>query len=74
MCGYRVRLFKYLVNSQGKSFKTLQGNFEVPDANSAAEAESIAFRQFEQWRKVPNWHLLADSVETEACERRASRR
>ncbi len=62
---YRVRFFKRLVNSQGRPFKTLQGSFELIEANTAADAEVIAERQFERLRTIPYWRLRADTVETE---------
>ena len=67
MPGYRVHFYKRLVNSYGKPFKTLQGKIEVIQANSAAEAELTAKRQFEQLKGVTGWHLLADIAETELC-------
>jgi hypothetical protein len=67
MSRYRVRFYKRLVNSYGRPFKTLQGNFEIIQANTPAEAEQIAERQFERLRGVTNWHLGADIVETELC-------
>jgi hypothetical protein len=60
---YRVRFFKHLVSSQGRQFKTLQGNFEPIEAKTAAEAEVIAEREFQRLRRIPAWQLHADSVE-----------
>lgn len=65
MSGYRVRFFKRLVNSQGKPFKTLQREIEIGEAKTALEAEVIAEREFERMRKIPDWHIHADSMETE---------
>jgi hypothetical protein len=65
MTGYRVRFFKSLVNSQGKPFKTLQRQIEIIDAKTALEAKLMAEREFERLRKIPDWHIHADSVETE---------
>jgi hypothetical protein len=65
MSGYRVHFYKRLLNSYGKPFKTLQGKIEVIEANTAAEAELIAKRQFEQLRGITSWHLRADIAETE---------
>jgi hypothetical protein len=66
MSCYRVRFFKRLVNSQGRPFKTLQGSFELIEANSTTDAVVIAERQFERLRGVPDWRLYADTVETES--------
>jgi hypothetical protein len=65
MSCYRVRFFKRLVNSQGRLFKTLEGSFELIEANSSAHAVVIAERQFERIRGIPDWRLYADTVETE---------
>jgi hypothetical protein len=64
MTGYRVRFFKSLVNSQGRPFKALQREIEII-SKTALEAEGIAEREFERLRKIPDWHIHADSVETE---------
>jgi hypothetical protein len=64
MSGYRVRFFKSLVNSQGRPFKALQREIEII-AKTALEAEGIAEQEFERVRKIPDWHIHADSVETE---------
>jgi hypothetical protein len=65
MTGYRVRFLKRLVNSQGRPFKTLQREIEIVEAKTALEAEVIAEREFERVRNIPDWHIHADSVETE---------
>jgi hypothetical protein len=65
MTRYRVRFFKRLVNSQGRPFKTLQREVEITKARNALEAEVIASREFERVRKIADWHIHADSVETE---------
>jgi len=77
MTGYRVRFFKRLVNCEGKPFKTLQGEIEIIEAKTALEAEAIAEREFERLRNIPDWHIYADSVETEVVvppRQRLSRR
>jgi hypothetical protein len=65
MSGYRVSFYKCLVNSYGRPFKTLQAEIDVIRANTTAEAELIAQRQFEQLRGVTSWHFQADIAETE---------
>jgi predicted DNA-binding transcriptional regulator len=65
MTRYRVRLFKLLVNSQGMQFKTIQREMEIAEAKTALEAEAIAEREFERVRDIPDWHIHADSVESE---------
>jgi hypothetical protein len=65
MTGYRVRFFKRLVNSQGSRFKTLQRESEIIEADTLLEAEEIAEREFERARKIADWHIHADFVETE---------
>lgn len=65
MTGYRVRFFKRLVSSQGMPFKSLQREIEIVWAKTALEAEVIAEREFERERLIPDWHIHADSVETE---------
>ena len=65
MTRYRVRFFKSIVNSQGRPFKTLQREVEITKAKNASEAEVIALREFERVRKIPDWHIHADCVETE---------
>jgi hypothetical protein len=65
MTGYRVRFFKRLVNSQGSRFKSLQRESEIIEADSLLEAEEIAEREFARLRKIPDWHVHADFVETE---------
>jgi hypothetical protein len=65
MAVYRVRFFKRLVNSQGRPFKTLQREIEIIEAKTALEAEELAEREFERVRKISDWHVHADSVETE---------
>jgi hypothetical protein len=65
MTAYRVRFFKRLVNSQGLPFKTLQREIEIVGANTALEAEGLAEREFERLRKIPDWRIHADSLETE---------
>jgi hypothetical protein len=62
---YRVRFFKRLVNSHGSPFKTLQREIEIIEAKTALEAEEIAEREFERVRNIADWHIHADSVETE---------
>jgi hypothetical protein len=66
-----VRFFKHLVNSEVKSFKTLQQEIKIK-ANTALEAEVIAERQFERLREIADWHFHADSVETEVSNARGT--
>jgi hypothetical protein len=65
MTRYRVRFFKLLVNSQGMPFKAIQREIEIVEAKTAQEAEAIAEREFERVRNIPDWHIHADSVDTE---------
>jgi hypothetical protein len=65
MTRYRVRFFKLLVNSRGMPFKTIQREIEIVEAKTALEAEAVAEREFERVRNIPDWHIHADSVETE---------
>jgi hypothetical protein len=65
MSRYRVSFYKHLVSSYGRSFKALQAKFELP-AESAAEAEIEAERQFEYQQGISDWHPGADTVETES--------
>ena len=59
MTRYRVRFFKLLVKSQGMPFKAIQREIEIVEAKTALE------REFERMRNIPDWHIHADSVETE---------
>jgi hypothetical protein len=38
---------------------------EIVEAKTALQAEAIAEREFERVRNIPDWHIHADSVETE---------
>jgi len=65
MTRYRVHFFKLLVNSRGMPLKTIQREIEIVEAKTALEAEAVAEREFERMRNIPDWHIHADSVETE---------
>jgi hypothetical protein len=67
MARYRVSLLKHLVDSYGRRFTTLQGQFELEAAN-AKDAELAAEHQFASQRHVTDWHLFADTVRTEHCD------
>ena len=62
MTAYHVSFFKYLLSSDGHSFKCLQRQIEVTQAQDAAQAAEVAARAFEALYGCP-WKLHADSIE-----------
>jgi hypothetical protein len=65
MADYRVIFFNNLVNSYGKSCKSLQRVITVSSANGAGEASEKAKREFERLENVPNWKYHAQFLEVE---------
>ncbi len=63
MTGYRIYFFKTLVNSDGHPFKCLQGEIEIRNSNTEAEAMESASLQFARERGLTNWKIYADDVE-----------
>ena len=74
MTAYRVRFFKRLVDSQGRPFNALQQKIEIIEAKTALEAEELAEREFERLRKIPDWQIHADFLETEIIDTSAALR
>jgi hypothetical protein len=65
---YRVSFFKTLSSSDGHCFKCLQQRIDVPNSEGTEQAAEAASRQFERLRGLPDWKLLADSIEVESAE------
>jgi hypothetical protein len=63
MTGYRFYFFKTLLNSDGHRFKCLQGEIEIRNSETEAEAMESASRQFALERGLSDWKIYADDVE-----------
>jgi len=63
---YRVRFFKTLTNSYGKSFEVCQRSLDVHSACNPDRAVDFAKRHFEHLEHVPDWSLHADYIEVGA--------
>lgn len=69
MALYRVRFFKTLLSSDGHPFKCLQQIIEVHRAKDADRAVKAAQRRYERLKRVRDWKLHADLIETESVEK-----
>jgi hypothetical protein len=72
MTHYRVSYYKNLLSSDGHQFKCLQKQFDLPDVESAEEAEAIAARQFESLHGLRSLRWFADVIEVERVNHQQS--
>ncbi len=63
MTRYRVCFFKTLLNSDGHSFRCLQGEIDIQNSDTEAEALASASRRFADERHLGNWTIYADEIE-----------
>jgi hypothetical protein len=70
MSCYRVSFFKTLLSSDGHPFKCLQQRIDIRDVGTANEAADHASKTLEALHHVPDWTLVADSVEVTAADPR----
>ena len=68
MPDFRISFFKNVLSSDGHRFKCLQDQIDVLDAEDAGDAADRAERRFEILHQVPEWKLMADSVEVLAVD------
>jgi hypothetical protein len=68
MSQYRVRFFKTLLSSDGHSFKCLQQQIDVPQADGVAQAEHYAAQQLIALRGCRTWKQIADVVEVDRAD------
>jgi hypothetical protein len=72
MTRYPVSYYKNLLSSDGHQFKCLQKQFDLPDVESAEEAEAIAARQFESLHGLRSLGWFADVIEVERVNHQQS--
>ena len=63
MTGYRCSFYKTLLSSDGHRFKCLQGEIEVVNSKTAADAKAQASSQFARERGLCDWRIYADDIE-----------
>lgn len=68
MTAYRFFFFKTLLNSDGHRFKCLQGEIEVQNSGTEAEALACASRQFADERGLADWKIYADDIEIQTLK------
>ncbi len=66
--GYRVRLFKTLLSSDGHPAKCLQRVFAIARSRSAERAIEAARRRYQHAHRAPDWDAMADVVEATKTE------
>jgi hypothetical protein len=64
---YRIAFFKYLLSSDGHTFKCLQHTVEIRRAKNTERAFKAAEYRYERHSHLPDWKLYADTFELEAC-------
>jgi len=69
MSDCRVSFFKNLINSDGRQFKCLQQQIDIPDMESVDRAVESASRRFETIHGLRDWKMIADSIEIEFADR-----
>jgi hypothetical protein len=63
MSQYTVSFFKNLLSSYGHQFKCLQAAIEVR-SRSSKEAVKLAQQRFAHLKRIPDWRIYADVIET----------
>jgi hypothetical protein len=65
---YNVSFFKNLLSSDGHRFRCPQQVIAV-DSDSREEAVELAKQKFEDDSHISDWHLHADEIVADDCER-----
>ena len=73
MATYHIEFYRVLLSSDGHPFKCLQGELDVPNVQSSAQALENASKKFAALHRVRDWKMHADTMEVVPAERPGGR-